>query len=129
MAIMRHECPVEGHADNFVEISDSWSRRDFRTFWESNDPVQLVDLYQRKTAACNLTPVDPGVPPITKGAQIVEETLDTLDMRVFMWFQAAFLVAANEVQNLGKAEQRRLYSPSATKADEESTMTPTSMPS
>jgi hypothetical protein len=112
MATLRYTCPVADYPEDFVEVSEAWSRRDFRTFWLSEEGDPILDIYRRKIVACHLSRAD-GQPPLTDPATLNEEAIDSLDMRIFMWLQGAMLQAATEVQTLGKAAQRRLFEPSA----------------
>ena len=87
-------------ADNFVEFSASWTRRETREFAELNGDAWLA-LIARKMTACKLD-------SITAPAQLTPDAIDDMDVRLFRWLTTAATAAYVQVNRLGEAAASRL---------------------
>lgn len=114
-------------AGDFIEFSDSWSRRQVNETWASLPAVRtaeegdeaedaLLSKLRPKIIALHLTCVD--APPITDPADLTPRRTEMLDTRLYEWFAATWVMHLNELTELGNALGRRL---SATSATSEST--------
>lgn len=123
---MRHECVVDGFDDNYIEVRESWTRRQIRDFWRliiaPEDYKTWCMLAISKVEACHLSTEDGRV--IDKPTELTADVLDgDIDYRVYDWFVVAMIDAVNKVQSLGEVTRRRLFGTSAdetTAAAEES---------
>lgn len=123
---LRYVCPIEDYPDDFIEVSEAWTRGEYRTFWQSEDGAAVLAVWAAKLVACHLS--RPQGEALTDPKTISEETIDSLDMRVFLWVQGAMLQAATEVSRLGKDAQRALWPTSDATPAPNGQMTPTPTP-
>lgn len=105
MPVIRRECPIEGYTDNFVEVTDKWTRGEVRAYWRESGE-KFLEIYRKKITAVHLT-VEGGE-PITQPAAIQDEQVDGVDYVVWRWFGQAFQEAVNEVQRLGEEKVQQL---------------------
>lgn len=115
-------------AGDFVEYSDSWSRAQVRQAWESipaaatvgDDDEPLLACLRPKIVGLHLTCVD--APAITDAADLSPARTEQMDMRLYNWFAASWIVHINSLTALGNALGRRLQ---ATSVTAQTTATPT----
>jgi hypothetical protein len=117
-----YKCDIPGLEDNFIELSDSWSRKEVRSFWELKDDVYLA-LLQSKLIACHLA--RPGDTPITEPVAFTAEVLDTLDWRIVRWASTVPVAHVQALGELGEALGRRLFGSTAEPVHDAPTKLPT----
>lgn len=122
---MRYKIDDPGLAHNFVEFSDSWSRKQTRAAWAAYDALptstsdadaqakaeeasaKLLDALRPKIVALHLDCED--APPITEPADLTLARLDEMDERVYRWWINVWIVHLRGLSQLGNALGRRLY--------------------
>lgn len=103
---MKYCCDIEGLEDNFIEMSDSWSRKEVRVLWDLQG-AEYMALLQSKLISCRLT--RPGDEPLTEPTAFLEEVADTLDWRIWRWLSSVPTKHVQSVGELGEASGRRLF--------------------
>lgn len=110
---------------NFVEFSDSWSRKQTRAAWAAFDalPTSIADADAQAKAeeasAKLLNALRPkivalhldceGADPITTPADLTLERLEDMDERVYRWWINVWMVHLGALTRMGNALGRRLY--------------------
>lgn len=105
---MRIDCDVPGYEHCYIEMSERWTRREMRDFWQLQGEEYLA-LIARKTVSLRLQVSDLGGDLLTDPADLTEAALDRLDYLLFSWFNTVPIIAVQELQRLGEATRRRLY--------------------
>ena len=113
----KYTCDIPGLEDNFIELSDSWSRREVRDFYQFKDTEYLA-LLQSKLVACHLA--RPGAEPLTEPVAFDADVMDTLDMRIVHWVAGVPVAHVAGLGNLGEAPWARLFVSIETKTDQAS---------
>ena len=86
---VRFTCDVDGLAgDNWVDVSERWTRAEFRELMEA-DAEESLDIFRRKVTACHLPPETGDV--VTDPLLVNDKLLEALDLRV-VGFLGAVLV-------------------------------------
>jgi len=96
MAI-RIECSIEDFGDTWVEVSDKWTRREYRDMLDAEGDAWL-DLFHAKVEACH---IQTDGEPITDPQELTEDMLDDVDMRVLGFLGGLFIDAAQALRSLG----------------------------
>lgn len=112
----KYTCDLPGLEDNFVEFSDSWSRKQLREFLELRGE-DYVNLVFSKLTACYL--VCPDAEPITEPVKLDDETLDAVDMRLVGWLKDVPVRHVVNLQDVGEALRLRLFVSTETKKSQE----------
>lgn len=128
---IRIECTTPTLEDNYIELTDHWTRADLAALFQ---PGQTADLARRKITACHLArgaPPNPdrqgGAAPLIDPATLYTPEGDLhpdLDLRLLHFIPAALLLAANQLATLGKTNAR-LSSAGAERATPTAPATPT----
>lgn len=121
---MRYECDIPGLEDNFIELSDGWTRKEVRSFWEFQGAEYLA-LVLSKLIACHLT--RPGQEHVTQPVALTSDLLDELDIRLVHWVSSVPVKHVSELGSLGEACGRRLFASTETNSEAESAA-PTPLP-
>lgn len=107
---MRYDCPVPEFPDDYVEISERWSRGEVKAFFSANGD-EYLDLVKRKVVALRLTTTDGA---ITEPEQLTLEAIDTVDVHVWKWFSVAINRGVDTLYTLGEEIALRWLRGSAT---------------
>jgi hypothetical protein len=121
---MKYTCDLPELKECFIELSDSWTRKEVRSFWEFEGPAYLA-LVLSKLTAVHL--VRPGQEPITEPVEFSAAVLDELDMRLVRWVSSVPVKHVSELGSLGEACGRRLFASTETNLETESAA-PTPLP-
>lgn len=97
MAPVRIECTTEGFEGTWVEVSDRWTRREFKELLDSEGDDWL-ETFHVKVDACN---IETDGEPITDPAMVTEDTLDDVDMQVLGFLGTVLFEAAAHLRSLG----------------------------
>lgn len=119
---MRYECNDPAFAGDFVEFSDSWSRKEVRETWntvptsaediqDGDDDGPLLACLRPKIIALRLT--CSGAPPITDPNDLTVERADDMDTRLYSWFAGVWMRHLRELRSLGNALRQGLFVTSA----------------
>ena len=103
---MRFDFEGEEFPGAFVEISDAWSIGQRRAFLELKG-AEWLDLWRSKVVALHLPALEGE--PIDDPAEITQDGLDRLDVRLFAWLEAAIILTVRELGSLGEAQRRALF--------------------
>lgn len=112
-----YQCDIPGLEDNFIELSDFWSRREVRDFYTFKDESYLA-LLQSKLIACRLS--RPGALPLTEPVAFDADMMDALDMRIVYWVATVPVAHVAGLGNLGNALARRLSASIGTNSNQAS---------
>jgi hypothetical protein len=106
---IRIECTHPDLPDNWIGLSDAWSRGEILAFYpaalQGNDEITLPIL-QRKLTSVHLHLVDGS---LVEDAGELFERFDQLDFRLARWFLAGVMDALKEMMSLGEAQRRLLF--------------------
>jgi len=103
---MRYCCDLPGFEDNFIELSDVWSRKQVKSFWQFEGEAYMA-LLKTKVVSCNLA--CPDGPPITEAFLFTEEGLEQVDFRIYHWVVNVPVKHVSELGTLSLACGRRLF--------------------
>lgn len=92
---MRFDCPVHGFEDNFVEITERWSRKDVRNFYELKGEEYLSHL-RTKIVSINLGS------SVQSPEDFTSEKIEDVDMQVWKWFSTAVNLALDTLYSMGE---------------------------
>lgn len=104
---MRFECNLEGFTDNWVEISDSWTRREGKDIDALPEQKAFDKYFPLKVTACCIVLSD-GT-RLTDPLKINLDALDDADSRVVGFVARALYRAHREALALGNASARRSF--------------------
>ncbi|MFZ1755037.1 MAG: hypothetical protein WBO46_14950 [Caldilineaceae bacterium] len=102
---VRFAVDIEGLEEDWVEVSESWTRAEVRGVNEAEEAA-LLGYLQRKLTACHLT--RPGQEPLTDPALLDEERMDELDLRLIDFLGTVLIQAAVHLRSLGPLAGRLL---------------------
>ncbi len=104
---IRIECTAPGLEENWLEVTEAWSRRELRDFVTLSGPP-FIALWERKVTACNLAPVTGE--PITDPRLVFgpDGRRDDLDVRLNDFLTGAVLDATGYLLTLGELPKRLL---------------------
>lgn len=106
---MRYDAP-EPFAGCYIEYSDAWSVREFNGWLQAAWPAPL-ETVRRKCSGVRL--VDADGQEISAAAELTDERLEDLDLRLFSWLTGTFAAVARDLGKLGEASRRSLFDSSA----------------
>lgn len=101
----RYYCDIDGLTDNWVDVSEVWTRREFDQVFESAYAESWQEWVGRKVVACNIRAGD-GV--ITDPALLTDEVLADADLRLWGFLGGVLIRAAVDLRNLGNVSGRLL---------------------
>lgn len=115
-------------AADFVEFSNSWSRRQVDDVWQASgdDDGPLLDALRPKIVALRLTCAD--AEPITDSADLTPERTEQMDVRLYAWFAGAWVAHLGALADLGNALRRQLFVTSDSTSSNGSETTPPQKP-
>ena len=102
---VRFDVNIEGLGHCWVEVSESWTRREVHELNDANEE-QLLAYLQRKLTACHLE--RPGQEPLTNPAQIDAEAIDEIDLRLIDFLGTVLVQATAHLRSLGPLAGRLL---------------------
>lgn len=108
----KYTCDQAGFEDNYIELSDTWTRREVRDFYQFNGADYLA-LIAKKVVTCHL--VCPGGEPIVDGSGFTDDGLDRIDYRVYGWVVDLPVKHVADLGELSLACGRRLFVTTETK--------------
>lgn len=120
---MRIECGIEGLEENWIEFEAVWTRKEIKEWDQIDAGEPLLAFIRRKATGCHLA--RPGLAALTDPADLTEENLDLVDLRLVEFVGSAPTLAAYALRALGKLSGRPS---SATFADRLPTKTLTTQP-
>lgn len=115
MAI-RIECTIDGLDDNWLQLSDTWSRREMRAWYTAvlqADESTWLPILQSKLLGVHMRLID-GTPIADADALI--EQLDNMDVRLTRWLPHSVLGALMEMLSLSESSRRILLNGAAVPA-------------
>ena len=108
---MRYTCDLPGFEDNYIEVSDRWTRgQASRVLSVQGD--EYFKLISIKLTAVHLsrsgedgTPID----PIDKPSDFSETAIEGVDYMVWRWFATAIVKGVSDLYSLGEANASRWF--------------------
>ena len=101
---LRYTCDEPGLDGNWLDISEAWTLRERREFWETASDEAILDWARRKVDACHIVTANGAV--IDQGAGLTLTGLDDVDLRVVGFIGRALVEAVASLGNLGNARAR-----------------------
>lgn len=101
---MKFVCQLEGFAENWIEFSDVWTRREGKDLFELPERDAFDKYVPLKAVACHIE--IPGGKPITDPQALTYDGLDNIDARLFGFLARALFNAYTELTRLGNASAR-----------------------
>jgi hypothetical protein len=99
---MRLYCDIEGLQDNWVDVADAWTRKEFRQMVES-DGADFLEMFHAKVTGCH---IESGDESIDDPAGITEDALDDIDMRLVGFLGSVLVTACVGLRSLGNVSAR-----------------------
>jgi hypothetical protein len=99
---MRLHCDIEGLEDNWIDISEQWTRREFREMLDANGD-ELLAILHAKATACH---IEAGDTVITDVADLTEDALDDIDLRLVGFIGGILVHAGVRLRELGNVSAR-----------------------
>lgn len=96
MAI-RMECTAPGFEETWVEVSDRWTRREFKAMVDAGG-AEWLEMFHDKVTACH---IQASGEAITDPAAVTEDALDDVDMQVLGFLGTVLLEAVAHLRSLG----------------------------
>lgn len=101
---LRYACDEPGLEDNWLDISEAWTLRERREFWETATDDAVLDWARRKVDRCHIMTATGAT--IDQGADLTLAGLDDVDLRVVGFIGRALVEAVGSLGNLGNAHAR-----------------------
>lgn len=101
MPAVRVECTTEGLEENWVEVSDFWTRAELSAYSKTSGD-EFISLWRRKVVACHIVTGD----LVIDDPLQVHEQLDGLDIRLMRFLTGAVTEATSYLLTLGEANKR-----------------------
>lgn len=99
----RVTCTTDGFADNWVELSESWTRREVKELDRSGVEA-VLDSLRRKATACHIVLSDGST--IDDVDMLTEDNLDDADQQVWGFILGCQFRAVGALQALGNFSVR-----------------------
>jgi hypothetical protein len=116
---MRYQCDILGFEDNFIELSERWTRQEVFTFDKLEGDAYFAMLQRKLTGIClsrldgeTGNPID----PIDTPKNFTREASWLVDFAAWRWFIHAIRLGFNEMVRLGEASAQSWSSAQETKA-------------
>jgi hypothetical protein len=107
---MRYQCDIPGFEDNFIELSERWTRRELATV-DTIEGEAYFALLRRKLTGVHLTRIDEetgnAIDPIDTPAGFTREATEAIDFMVWRWVAHAMRKGINTLYSLGEERARR----------------------
>jgi hypothetical protein len=106
---MRYQCDIPGFEDNFIELSERWTRGELATV-DTLEGEAYFWLLRRKLTAVYLSRVDEigdSINPIDTPAGFTREATEAIDFMVWRWVAHAMRKGINTLYSLGEESARR----------------------
>jgi hypothetical protein len=101
---LRYTCDEPGLEENWLDISERWTLRERREFWETGTDEAVLEWARRKVDGCHIVAETGAV--LTQGADLTLASLDDVDLRVVGFIGRALVEAVGSLGNLGNASAR-----------------------
>ena len=100
---IRVELTADGLEENWLEVSEQWTRRELREYLAMTLPAMTEsDLWASKVTACHLVTGD----LVLDNPALMKDVSDELDLRLVRFAATALLDVANYLLTLGEARKR-----------------------
>ncbi|GIV82786.1 MAG: hypothetical protein KatS3mg051_2140 [Anaerolineae bacterium] len=99
----RYYCDIEGLEENWVEVDERWTRREFDQLFEPEYNEQWLDWLHRKVVACHIRAGDV---VLDDPGELTEEALLDADLRLWGFLGGVLIRAAVDLRNLGNVSGR-----------------------
>lgn len=120
MAI-RIECTIDGLDDNWLQLSDTWSRREMRAWYTAvlqADESTWLPILQSKLLGVHMRLIDG---TLIADANALIEQLDNMDVRLTRWLPHSVQGALVEMLALSESSRRILLNGAAVPAASQTT--------
>lgn len=106
---MRYDCTIPGFENNFVEVSENWTRGDVRKYFALKGD-EYMEFIRSKVVAIHLEMSD-GV--IDSPDKFTNDNIDNVHLGVWRWVGMAIQKGVDDLYALGEANARRSLGVSA----------------
>lgn len=103
---MKFYCDIEGFKDNWAEVSDSWTRKEYSEMMQASGE-DLLKIMQHKVLSCFVVLADGSA--ATSFGDITDAQWDEMDLRLFGWIGGLLPNATERLRLLGN-QSARLWS-------------------
>lgn len=110
---MRIECIIEEHTDVYIDVSETWTRGEYRQLTMVNGLDEYLEWFRRKVTGVRLTLADGTV--ITDPQAVTMALLDQMPLVLTGFVERALYQATGNLRSLGNASGRVSLITSATK--------------
>ncbi len=100
-------CSLEGFQDNWVEVTEHWTRKDLRILAETNEVPALLALLREKLVGCHIR-VEGRDEFVTRPEDLTEELIDDMDLRVWGFLAYVLTETCIYLRSLGNMSGRVL---------------------
>ena len=102
---MRFDCKLDGMGENWVDVSDVWTRKEIATMAAVSTPAALVEWLQRKLTACHIETVE-GEAIVSPDALTIEAIDERVDVRLYDFLGTVLIQSVGELRTLGPLSGR-----------------------
>ena len=101
MAALRYHCGLQGLEQNWVDVSEVWTRREIVELFEnSKDPAMAEIYWHKKILACHFERIVG--PAIDDPALLLSDLVDDeVDVRLWDFLSSVLFMACTAVRSLG----------------------------
>ena len=101
---MRLFCDIDGFTDNWVEVSDTWTRREVRDYYSKSTLAHEVGWWNKKFMACHL--IDAEGVLFDDPKALTADALEDMDERLCGFVSGLIGNTIARLRNLGNASTR-----------------------
>jgi len=102
---LRYECGIEGLSENWVDVSEVWTRREMVELTQTQEIDVVEAFWQKKIVACSIATIDGGI--VTDPAELTAELAEgSLDARLCDFLGYVLMQACAHVRSLGPLSGR-----------------------
>ncbi len=110
---MRIDCTIEGYTDNFIEVTDNWTRGEYRQLTSISDLEEYLSWFRRKVTGVKLSTAFGEY--ITDPTEVTLESLDDMALTLTGFVERALYQATGNLRSLGNASGRVSFGSFVTK--------------
>ena len=110
---MRIDCTIEGYTDNFIEVTDNWTRGEYRQLTSISDLEEYLSWFRQKVTGVKLSTAFGEY--ITDPTEVTLESLDDMALMLTGFVERALYQATGNLRSLGNASGRVSFGSFVTK--------------
>ena len=108
---MRYTCDLPGFEDNYIEVSDRWTRGQASRVLsvQGDDYFKLISMKLTAVYLSRSDEAGAAIDPIDKPSDFSETAIEGVDYMVWRWFATAIVKGVSDLYSLGEAHASRWF--------------------